>query len=254
MANQLKAELEKSSHELAAELIAEHDALAEVQASQRVIYTEDEGLGSDDWQPSILRLAQGTTREVQERRAGIGQYVIENFAPEDEVHLVPLAVQLSRTLYEVDDQGRQDIKKPPRCVAPTGVKGIGDPGIECAKCPLKDWRNDPKTGKSTPPQCTAVMNLRAYSITHEDLVDFQFKGRSFKQGKTLQQQGAMKGFGSFAVKMGSKNESSAKGSWVEPTLLIGRVPVEEQERVERILHAVRKQLRPDGEELKAITG
>lgn len=244
----------KGSHQLAAELIEAHDAADEAVQAPRVVFTEDEGIGPGmDWAPPMLRLAQGTTKEVQAREAGIGQYVLTGFPAEDNVLLVPLAVQLSRTRNALDENGRANLKVAPVCVAPTGVHGIGDPGIECAKCPFKDWgAKDPRTGKSAPPSCTAGINVRAYSITHKMLVDFQFKGRTFRNGQFIQQQGMMRGYGNFALQFGSKGEQNAKGAWVEPTVVMAKIPEDELETTAKLLEMVRGSLATPEQAAKAI--
>lgn len=244
----------KSSHQLAQELVEAHDAADEAAHAPRVVFTKDEGMNSAaDWVPPMLRLAQGTTKEVQAREAGIGQYVLSGFPAEDTVLLVPLAVQLNRTRNAVDENGRINLKVAPLCVAPTGVHGVGDPGIECAKCPLKDWgKKDPKTGKSAPPSCTAGINVRAYSITHKMLVDFQFKGRTFRNGQFIQQQGMMRGYGNFALQFGSKSEQNAKGAWVEPTVIMADIPADEVETAGKLLDMVRGSLVTPDQAIAAI--
>lgn len=248
----------KTSHELAAELSEMHEQAEEAQSNQRVVFTSGGDAFGGELVPSQLRLAQGTTKEVQERRASIGQFVMKNFPPEDNVLLVPLATQLSRTRFALTPSGQQDFKQAPLCVAPTGIHGIGDPGIECAKCPLKEWGpRDPKTGKSSPPLCVAQLNLRAYSVTHEDIIDFQFKGRSFQTGQSIAKQGFMKGFGNFAVEMTSQNQSNAKGAWVEPSIIFQKMDVvseEDRDRAKRVLALVQEMMVPAGESLQAIEG
>lgn len=38
-------------------------------------------------------------------------------------------------------------RNPPDCQSPDGIVGIGEPGGECAKCPLAQFGSDPKGGK-----------------------------------------------------------------------------------------------------------
>ena len=145
-------------------------------------------------QIATLRLAQGMTQEVSERKAQIGQYVLTNFPAKDEVILVPLAAQHIRVY-------KPDPKAPPRCQAPTGVHGIGDPGILCELCPLSKWGpQNPKTGKRTPPPCKEGVHMRAYSLTHRSVVDFSFMGRSATTGTFIEQQAMSYGYAGFAVR------------------------------------------------------
>lgn len=201
-----------------------------------VIFTNDSKPDLSKLQIPRLRLAQGMTPEVAERRASIGQYVLTNFPPADSVQLVPLAAQAIR-------QYRPDPKAPPKCYAPTGVHGIGDPGIVCADCKLSWWgpKNE-KTGRSTPPPCQEGVALRAYSISHRSVVDFQFMGRRMSDGAFIQAQAMSFGYGNFVIELTSKSVKNDRGQWFEPEVtIVGDVPEDHRELVNRWYEAVMAQ-------------
>lgn len=202
----------------------------------RVVFTNDATPDLATLQISRLRLAQGMTPEVADRRASIGQYVLTNFPAVDEVDLVPLQAQNIRTY-------KPDAKAPPACQAPTGTFGIGNPGGPCNLCPLSKWgERNPKTGKSTPPPCKDGVVLRAYSITHRTIVDFQFMGRNTSKGTFLMTQALGVGYGKFVVRLKSSSAKNNLGQWFEPEIeMMGDVPEAHQEMAQRWHMAILEQ-------------
>lgn len=208
----------------------------EQEYAPQVIFTNDAKPDLSKLQINRLRLAQGMTQEVAERRASIGQYVLSNFPPYDEVELVPLIAQNTR-------QYKPDPKAPPQCVAPTGDFGLGNPGGPCIECPLSKWgpRNE-KTGKATPPLCKEAVVIRAYSLTHRTVVDMQFTGRVANRGATIQSQALALGYGNFVVRLKSTSTKNDRGQWYEPEIEIaGDVPADQKEIVNRWYDAVMSQ-------------
>jgi len=188
------------------------DEAGDVEFTPRVIFTNDQKPDLSKMEIPMLRLAQGMTEEVKQRKALIGQYVVKGFPAKDEVELVPLAAQDIR-IYRPTPTAR------PQCQAPTGTHGIGNPGIECAKCPLSQWGpRDPVSKKSTPPPCKEGIFVRFYSVTHRQVVDFQFMSRAQWAGQFIQQQAMSHGYGGFAVKLGMSETKNDRGSWVEPVV------------------------------------
>lgn len=205
----------------------------------RAIFVEGARPDLSKMQIPRLRLAQGTTSEVTDRKAQIGQFVLTGFPPKDEVILVPLGAVNVRTFAP-------DPKKAPKCHAPGpvmlpdgsfGLHGIGEPGIVCAECPLAKWGpRDERTGKSTPPPCKEGVSLRAYSATHRTLVDFQFMGRSQGKGTFVQSQLIAWGEGEFAIKLTSVATKNDRGQWYEPEVEMQEViPEGHEESVNRWL-------------------
>ena len=212
----------------------EGDENADEQAwTPRVVYTRDVTPDFSSIDIPRLRLAQGMTAEVTERKAQIGQYVLTNFPAYDTVTLVPLASQKIR-VYAPDPKAR------PQCTAPTGVHGIGNPGIVCAECPLSKWGpRDPKTGKATKPPCNEGISVRAYSVTHKSVVDFQFMGRSISTGAFIQQQAMANGYAGFAVELSASTQKNDRHSWVVPSVqMLPEVPEDHKEIAEKWYEAL----------------
>ena len=74
--------------------------------------------------------------------------------------------------------------------------------------------------------------MRAYSITHRSLVDFQFLGAEQQKGGFIQQQAMSFGWSNFAIKMKSTQASNNRGTWYVPEIeMIDSVPEDQQEIV-----------------------
>jgi hypothetical protein len=194
----------------------------------RAVFTKNQELDLSKLSIPSLRLAQGMTAEVNERKANIGQFVLTNFPAYDSVVLVPLGATEIRTY-------KPDPKKPAQCHAPTGDYGFGNPGGECAVCPLSHWGEyNEATGKSTPPPCKEGVLVRAYSVTHRSMVDFQFLAGERNKGSFIQQQAMSFGWSGFAIKLTSVAKSNNRGSWFIPQIeMLNEVPEDQKEIVGR---------------------
>lgn len=192
----------------------------------RAVFTRDSTLDLTKLQIPSLRLAQGMTAEVTDRKAAIGQYVLTNYPPYDKVTIVPLGATNIR-IYKPDP------KKPALCNAPTGDFGFGNPGGVCVDCPLSQWgERDPDTGKSIPPRCKEGVIVRAYSVTHRSLVDFQLLGAEQSKGGFIQQQAMTFGWSNFAIQLSASQKSNNRGAWFIPELeMLDEVPESEREIV-----------------------
>ena len=208
----------------------------------RVVYTSDAKVDLSKLDIPRLRLAQGMTPEVGDKKAQIGQYVLTNFPAMDEVKLVPFAAQSIR-FYKPDP------KKPPQCQAPQGDFGFGDPGGVCAECPLSKWGvRDPKTGRASSPPCTEAISMRAYSLSHRSLVDFVFDGRRASKGAFIQQQAMTMGYAGFVITLRSGRAENDRGQWYEPDVIMeGEVPEEHTDNVHKWYELFRQSL-PTSEE------
>lgn len=178
----------------------------------RAVFTKDAKLDLSKLSIGMLRVAQGMTEEVKERKALIGQFVLTNYPAHDDVILVPFDAQDIR-------QYKPDPKKPPQCQAPTGDFGFGNPGGVCEECPLSHWGEyNEATGKSTPPPCSEGVTVRFYSMTHRCLVDYTFLKGERSKGAFIQQQGMSYGWSNFVIRMTTVEKSNNKGSWPVPQI------------------------------------
>src|SRR5690348_14890417 len=131
--------------------VVQEEGLEPVNGVPRVRYKKTQTVDPSSIRVSMLRLAQGLTKEVTEQTARMGQFLVEGYAPVDSLDIVPLATQKTRSY-------RPDRNAPAQCVAPEGDFGYGDPGGPCAECPLSHWGpKNPQTGKGTPPPCTEAV-------------------------------------------------------------------------------------------------
>lgn len=190
----------------------------------RAIFTRDSRPDMSKMPISQLRIAQGMTAEVKERKAVNGQFVLSNFQAKDEVILVPFGAPDIRVY-------KPDPKAPPVCHAPTGDFGFGTPGGVCADCPLSQWGEyNEQTKTSAAPKCKEGILVRAYSITHKSIVDFQFMAGDRGKGVFVQQQAMSYGWGGFAIKVTSTTKENKKGSWFVPVIeMLDEVPGDQQE-------------------------
>lgn len=208
---------------------SEHDELGEAESRNmvpRAVFARDQTLDLSKMTIAQLRLAQGTTPEVTERKASIGQFVLTNFPAKDDVILVPFGAPDIRK-YQPDP------KRPPLCSAPTGDFGFGNPGGPCDLCPLSQWGEyNEVTQKSVPPPCKEGIMLRAYSVTHRCLVDFQFLAAERSKGGFIQQQSMSFGWANFAVKLTATSKSNNRGAWYVPQIeMLDDVPDDQREIV-----------------------
>lgn len=189
----------------------------------RAVFTRDQGLDLSKLQIGSLRIAQGMTAEVTERKASIGQFVLANFPAYDSVTLVPLGATDIR-IYKPDP------KAAALCHAPTGDFGFGNPGGVCAECPMAHWGDkNPVTGKSVPPPCKEGVLVRAYSATHKCMVDFQFLAAERSKGGFIQGQAMSFGWSNFAIKLTSVPKSNDRGSWFIPQVeMLDDVPEDQK--------------------------
>ena len=70
----------------------------------------------------------------------------------DRIEFIPLFYWLSRVYLKPFEDGGGA-----RCRSEDAIKGIGDPGGKCQKCPQKEWWEDDK-GAQKPPNCMQVNN------------------------------------------------------------------------------------------------
>ena len=190
----------------------------------RAVFTRETNLDLSKLQIGSLRVAQGMTLEVKDRKAAIGQFVLTNFPAYDEVIIVPFGAPDIR-VYKPDQKG------PVLCNAPTGDFGFGNPGGVCKDCSLSHWGElNPMTGKSSPPPCKEGVMVRAYSITHRCIVDIQFLAGDRSKGGFIQAQSLSLGWGNFCIKLTTVAKSNDKGSWFIPQIeMLNEIPEEHRD-------------------------
>lgn len=186
------------------------------------VYTDKPEFAADEVSMPRLRLAQGTTPEVQEGNAKPGDWVISGFEPYKKVILIPT---MFARLREYRD--KQDNKKV-LCSSSDFVTGVGTPGGECATCPMNQW-GPPSVpgGKGTPPGCSRVFSYVAYSVTHETLLSFDLKRTGMGAAKLINAMIQAKGLGKFGIELSSTSQRSSRGIYYVAAAQVAAVTEEQ---------------------------
>jgi len=100
----------------------------------------------------------------------------------DRIEFIPLFYWLSRAYLKPFEDGGGV-----RCRSEDAIKGIGDPGGKCQKCPQKEWWTDTE-GKQKPPNCMQVNNwaiLVPGAPEQSQLIIWSTYKTSYPVGKTF---------------------------------------------------------------------
>lgn len=154
----------------------------------------------------LLRLAQGLTKEVQNGSASPGEWVLTGYDALDSVTIIPTAI--ARTRVRRNPKNNAEIL----CQSPDAVKGVGEPGIDCATCEFADWTEDAR-GNRYPPECAFTWNYLAWSVDHQTLVQLMLRRTQIPVSRVLNTMVQTKGFGNFAVTLSSLPQKNAKGQY-----------------------------------------
>ncbi len=185
------------------------------------IYSTETNFDADDVFIPRLRLAQGLTKEVQDGTATPGQFLVQGFTPEIDVTLVPVAFTKMREYRDPDD-GSVVL-----CYSRDALTGEGEPGGECAQCPLNQWTPNPdKPGKNRPPICKFSYGYLFYSEQHDTITSFKFKGMGLNAGKMLNTIVNHHGLRKVVIKLGSEQKSGRNGSYYIPSVSVVAEPEE----------------------------
>jgi len=108
--------------------------------SAMTAYSNTPAIDTSDVFIPKLRLAQALTAEVTNGAAKSGQWVVSGEDPMVKPVIVPLLMNRRRELRD-PDENRQVM-----CRSFDSLKGVGDPGGDCASCPMAKW-TEGKKGK-----------------------------------------------------------------------------------------------------------
>lgn len=192
------------------EAAAEADVPATTAAAP-VVYSDDPHsiLEADDAYLPRLRLAQGLTPEVQDGVAKPGQWIIVGFDPLDTVTVVPIRV--AKVRVRTGDEGEV------LCQAPDGKVGIGDPGGECDKCPLRHWSTLPD-GSRVPPECDVQFRYVVYVMELGIYAVLVLRRTGMQAAKTINTIILARGLGNVAIRLTSASQKSRRGSYHIPAV------------------------------------
>lgn len=166
-----------------------------------------------------LRLAQGLTAEVQNGYAKPGQWLISGSDPMDTVTVIPLMMNRRRELRD-PDENRQVI-----CRSFDSLKGVGDPGGDCASCPMAKWvQGKGKNAKNSAPACNFIYSYVVYIVDLDTVTILEFSRTSIAAGKMLNTMIMQRGLGSFAASLSSSSSKGPKGTFYSPVVNGAKVP------------------------------
>jgi hypothetical protein len=175
-----------------------------------------------------LRLAQGTTAEVQKEIAKSGDFLLTGFDAVPSVVIIPLLTAKARE-YRNKDDVRQIL-----CSSIDAVTGVGTPGGICADCPKAEWTG-PREARRPPP-CDLVWSYVAYSLQHEQLVVVEFKKTGAPQAKFINTMLENRGPGTFAVNLAAQRKTNSRQqTYFEPVVTVAKV---DQDDFQRAMNAL----------------
>lgn len=153
-----------------------------------------EHLDATDFIPPRVKVVQAMSQEAVDGKAKVGDFFNtltgENYG--SVLRFIPLTTFKNRVLI-VRPERRDDINDAlvaaglPASIEGDGlqcrsldmVQGTGTPGMDCAQCPLSEWR-----GAKLPPLCSESYNITAMNELG-DLIILSFSKSAAKTGKKL---------------------------------------------------------------------
>ena len=168
-----------------------------------------------------LRLAQGLTQEVNEGTAKAGQWVLTGEDPLDAVTVIPLMMGRSRVARDPEDKEGRTIL----CSSDDARTGVGQNPVNgnCAVCPLKDFQQDPRTGRSVKPACSLTYRYLVWSIDHGALLEVHFSKTATHAAKYINTFVSTKKLGRFAIQLSSKSTTSNNRTFYVPAVKLVQV-------------------------------
>jgi hypothetical protein len=175
-------------------------------------FSSELDMESEDLMIPRLRLMQGLSTEVQEGTAFPGKWVLTGFDPKDELVVIPCLFARNRTLRDTEGQIL--------CRSLDSLTGVGEPGGECAKCIMNQWKDGPDNTR-LPPPCSFSYAYIVYVPEFKSAALVEFRRTSLQAGKTLNTFAAQKGLTNFAIKLRSSKQTGKRGTFfqivVQPT-------------------------------------
>jgi len=181
-----------------------------------VAYKGEANFDREDVDFPRLRLAQGLTPEVTRGEAEMGQWVLLGNDPVDSVTVVPLVYGKGRVCKEDPKDRDSEIV----CTSQDGHTGVGNPGGDCARCPMAAWGPKNKKGKSAPPQCNQHYSYGMWSETHQAIIMLNMEKTQLAVAKQLNTVLMQKGFGTIILELGSASKTGPNGEYKVPTFKV----------------------------------
>jgi hypothetical protein len=172
------------------------------------VYSDKPMFDSSDVTPTMIRLAQGLTPEVQSGDAKPGQWIIPGFDPFDSVTVVPWLFAKRREYR--DDEGTM------LCISDNSIEGVGDPGGPCEDCVMNKWAGE--RGKRRPPACTFMYAYVVFVVETGSPALLYFKRTSIGIGRMMNAMVAQGGMRKTVIRLTSKGQKGKKGSYYTPMI------------------------------------
>lgn len=171
---------------------------------------------TEDIQLPRIRLAQGLTPEVGEGIAKPGDWLLPGKPAQKDLTAIILGIRRTRNLWKFDEatQQRQTL-----CSSLDAVYGVGDPGGECASCPMAKWTPNPDGNGNRPPACTLIYGY-LLQTSEGDIGVYDASTRS--ANNIIGQLNAFflqAGAGNIEVTLGSQLISKGARRYYSPTLI-----------------------------------
>lgn len=187
---------------------------APVQETGLARYSAQPAFDASDLFIPKLRLAQGLTSEVQQGLAKPGDWLVLGSDPMKQPTIIPMMMVRRRELRDSDEN------RVVLCRSSDSITGIGNPGGECATCPMNKWIQSKKAGgKNQAPPCTFIYSYIVYVVDTGELCVLEFYRTSIPTGKMLNTMVLQKGLGKFAVKLASNGQQGPKGTYYQPSIV-----------------------------------
>lgn len=192
-----------------------------VQDTAMAKYSQTPTFDASDLFIPKLRLAQGLTTEVQSGLAKPGDWLVLGSDPMKAPTIVPMLMVRRRELRDSDEN------RVVMCRSSDSVIGVGNPGGECATCPMSKWIPSTKPGgKNQAPPCTFIYSYIVYVVDTDELCVLEFYRTSIPTGKMLNTMVLQKGLGNFAVQLKSNGQQGPRGTFYQASIQPAKVKEE----------------------------
>jgi hypothetical protein len=198
--------------------------LAVVGASSLQTFSDNPVLDASDLYIPRLRLAQGLTAEVQSGTAKPGEWLLLGIDPMKTANVIPMMMTRRRE-YRADKS--VDPQRTVLCRSGDSLVGSGNPGGECAVCPMNKWSDNGPGKKGTPPPCSFSYSYLVYVIEADSLALLEFTRTSITTGKMVNTMIMQRGIGRFAIALTSNSKSGPQGSYYLPVVSPGTASPEQ---------------------------
>ena len=147
-----------------------------------------------------------------------GNWHLEFFGQLEAPVIVPVHVSTPRR-YDVGEGDDYEIL----CESLDGVTGYGEPGGDCATCPLSMWTDNGRGKKNDPPPCGERVVITAWLPEIQMPAVLTLKGSAMSVASKLQSLIGLRGPNKLGFTLRSQRRQSQQYSWYIPTFVVTTV-------------------------------